>query len=80
MNKKKIDASEPYFYIALVLKGTEKQYLRLLKYISSRNGASVIYQCKSLTYLRVVKDGDVKLHVLPDNAEVAEELAGRAKA
>lgn len=79
MDKKKIDASEPYFYIALVLKGTEKQYLRLLKYIK-RNGASVIYQCKSLTYLRVVKDGDVKLHVLPGNAEVAAELTGGAKA
>ncbi|MGF3522180.1 MAG: hypothetical protein ACQXXJ_03685 [Candidatus Bathyarchaeia archaeon] len=80
MNKKKIDSSEPYFYIAIVLKGTENQYLRLLKYIHGRNGASVIYQCKSLTYLRVVKDGDVKLQVLPDNAEVAAKLTGEAKA
>jgi hypothetical protein len=27
----KSDSAEPYFYIALVLKGTEKQYLNLLK-------------------------------------------------
>jgi hypothetical protein len=52
----KQNSSEPYFYIALVIKGTEKQYLNLLKYVNNRNGAQVIYQCKSLTYLRVAKD------------------------
>jgi len=50
------DSSEPYFYIALVLKGTENQYLNLLKYVNRSNGAQVVYQCRSLTYLRVVRD------------------------
>ncbi len=54
------DSAEPYVYIALVLKGTEKQYLNLLKYVNNRNGSKVIYQCKSLTYLRVTRDGEVK--------------------
>lgn len=60
MKKKESDPSEPYFYIALVLKGSEKQYLYLLKYIQNRNGAQVIYQCKSLTYLRVTRDEGTK--------------------
>lgn len=50
------NSAEPYFYIALIIKGTEKQYLNLLKYVNNKNGAQVIYQCKSLTYLRVNKD------------------------
>ena len=57
----KSDSAEPYFYIALVLKGTEKQYLNLLKYVNNRNGSQVIYQCKSLTYLRVTRDSCSKL-------------------
>lgn len=57
----KQDSSEPYFYIGLVIKGTEKQYLNLLKYVNNRNGAKVIYQCKSLTYLRVCKDEGVNI-------------------
>ena len=61
--EKKQDSSEPYFYIALVLKGTEKQYLNLLKYVNKRNGAKVIYQCKSLTYLHVARDESVKFQV-----------------
>jgi hypothetical protein len=56
----KLNSAEPYFYIALVLKGTEKQYLNLLKYISTRNGSQVIYQCKSLTYLRITRDSDLR--------------------
>jgi hypothetical protein len=56
LKKKESNPSEPFFYIALVLKGSEKQYLNLLKYIQNRNGAQVIYQCKSLTYLRVTRD------------------------
>jgi hypothetical protein len=62
MKKKesKSDSAEPYVYIALVLKGTEKQYLNLLKYVNSRNGSQVIYQCKSLTYLRVTRDCEPK--------------------
>jgi hypothetical protein len=67
----KSDSSEPYVYIGLVLKGTEKQYLNLLKYINSRNGSNVIYQCKSLTYLKIVRDSP-KLQVI---ANVPDELA-----
>lgn len=69
--KRKADKSksaEPYVYIALVLKGTEKQYLNLLKYVNNRNGSQVIYQCKSLTYLRVTRDGGSRVkavEVLP---------------
>ncbi len=59
-NKTKSESAEPYFYIALVLKGTEKQYLNLLKYVNNRNGSQVIYQCKSLMYLRVTRDGNPK--------------------
>ena len=67
----KSDSSEPYVYIGLVLKGTEKQYLNLLKYINSRNGSNVIYQCKSLTYLKIVRNSP-KLQVI---ANVPDELA-----
>lgn len=62
----KSDSAEPYFYIALVLKGTEKQYLNLLKYVNNRNGSQVIYQCKSLTYLRVARDNCSKLKAFPN--------------
>jgi hypothetical protein len=70
MNKKqtkpnpKSDSAEPYFYMGIVLKGTEKQYLNLLKYINGRNGSKIIYQCKSLTYLRVTRDDRVKLQAV----------------
>jgi hypothetical protein len=60
MSKEQQDSSEPFFYIALVLKGTEEQYLTLLNYVNNRNGAKVIYQCKSLTYLHVARDDGVK--------------------
>ncbi len=60
MNKKEQTPNEPYFYIALVLKGTEQQYLNMLKYISNSNGAQIIYQCKSLTYLHVTRDDGIK--------------------
>jgi hypothetical protein len=73
LKKNKSDPSEPYFYVAIVLKGTEKQYLSLLKYIDSRNGAQVIYQCKSLTYLRVTRDDGVKFRA------AAPELVVEAK-
>ncbi len=80
MNEKKIGASEPYFYMAFVLKGTTKQYLRLLKYINGRNGASVIYQCRSLTYLRVVKEGDVNFGSMSVDAVAPEaKLPRRTK-
>jgi hypothetical protein len=57
----KTNAAEPYFYVALVLKGTEKQYLNLLKYVNNRNGARIIYQCKSLTYLRITREDHAQL-------------------
>jgi hypothetical protein len=60
MKKNEFDPSEPLFYIALVVRGTEKQYLSLLKYLGSRNGSRVIYQCKSLTYLNVSRDDGVR--------------------
>lgn len=67
MKKNEFGSSEPLFYIALVVKGTEKQYLSLLKYLGSRNGSKVIYQCKSLTYLRVSRDDGVRCQtVAPD--------------
>jgi hypothetical protein len=62
-NSLKSDSSEPYFYIALVLKGTEKQYLSLLRHVNNTNGAQIVYQCKSLTYLRVTRDDQAKLRV-----------------
>jgi hypothetical protein len=55
MKQTKQDSCEPYYYIGLVVRGTEKQYAQLLKYLGSRNGAQVIYQCKSLTYLHVTR-------------------------
>ena len=67
MNKKptrsnsEYQSAEPYFYIGLVLKGTEKQYLNLLKYVNNRNGAKIIYQAKSLTYLRVSRDDHIRI-------------------
>ena len=77
MNKKEKDSSEPYFYIALILKGTEKQYLNLLKYIDNRNGAHVVYQCKSLTYLHVTRDDGVKFQsAMPELLLEAEQQRG----
>jgi len=67
------DSSEPYFYIALVLKGTEKQYLNLLRYVNKQNGAKVIYQCKSLTYLHVARDDGVKFKVATPQVMVAAQ-------
>jgi hypothetical protein len=78
MNKKqtkpnpKSDSAEPYFYMGLVLKGTEKQYLNLLKYINGRNGSKIIYQCKSLTYLRVTRDDQEKLQMITPRMVAAE--------
>ncbi len=59
--KPKTNSAEPYFYIGLVLKGTEKEYVNLLKYINNRNGSQIIYQCKSLTYLRVSREDTPKI-------------------
>ncbi len=70
MKKKEMNISEPYYYIALVMKGSEKQYLNLLKYIDKRNGAQVIYQCKSLTYMRVTRDDGVKFKITEAKPEL----------
>jgi len=68
-NKSKSDSSEPYFYIALVLKGTEKQYLSLLKHVNNSNGAQIVYQCKSLAYLRVTREDQAQLR-----ADIADSV------
>lgn len=73
MKKKDSNLTEPYYYIALVLKGSEKQYLNLLKYVVSHNGAQVIYQCKSLTYLHVTRDDGVKFKVAEPDPVLAAE-------
>ncbi|MCW4003479.1 MAG: hypothetical protein NWE95_06170 [Candidatus Bathyarchaeota archaeon] len=70
----KSGSAEPYFYIALVLKGSEKQYLNLLKYVNGRNGAQVIYQCKSLTYLRVTRDSGSKRKTVRDMPSIELEM------
>jgi len=70
------NSAEPLFYVGLVLKGTEDQYVNLLKYINKRNGSQIIYQCKSLTYLRVSREDSTKLKALiahPDEL-TAEEV------
>jgi hypothetical protein len=65
MKIEKSNSSEPLFYVALILKGTEKQYINLLKYVNNRNGSKIIYQCKSLTYLHVSRDDGVKFKPIP---------------
>jgi hypothetical protein len=72
----KPDSSEPYYYIALVIKGTEKQYLNLLKYVNNKNGAQVIYQCKSLTYLRVNKDDCTNMKTVTAEAPIQIQVQG----
>jgi hypothetical protein len=61
--KQKHNSSEPLFYVALVLRSTEDQYLDLIRYIDRDNGAKLIYQCKSIAYLRVVRDDGVKCQI-----------------
>ena len=61
MEKEESISAEPQFYVALVVRGTEKQYLNLLKYVNGRNGSKIIYQCKSVKYLHVSRDDGVKL-------------------
>jgi hypothetical protein len=74
--KAKSNSAEPYYYVGIVLKGTEKQYVNLLKYINGRNGSQIIYQSKSLTYLRISRD-DPKLRAViadPDELAQSEEV------
>ncbi len=68
VKKEEPSSAEPLFYVALVIKGTEKQYLNLLKYVNNRNGSKIIYQCKSLTYLHVSRDDGVKFR--PESSEL----------
>jgi hypothetical protein len=70
------DSSEPYYYVGIVLKGTEKQYVNLLKYVNGRNGSRIIYQSKSLTYLRITRDDPAKLKaIIADPDELAAREA-----
>jgi hypothetical protein len=66
VNLKRIESgsAEPFFYVGLVLRGTERQYVNLLKYINARNGSRVIYQSKSLTYLRIAREDSVKVQAV----------------
>jgi len=74
MRKKtrKLDPEEPLFYMAFVLKGTEQQYLNLLRYIKRRNRAQMIYQCRSLTYLYITREDPQKRELAPH--EVPAEM------
>jgi hypothetical protein len=78
MNKNQTNANEPYFFIALVIKGTEKHYLDLLNYMKTCNGSKIVYQCKSLTYLHVTRDDGVKVEV--ETPELMVESAQRGRA
>lgn len=71
--KQKTNSAEPYYYVGIVLKGTEKQYVNLLKYINGRNGSQIIYQSKSLTYLRITREDPAQLRaIIADPDELAE--------
>ncbi|MCW4014947.1 MAG: hypothetical protein NWF06_01115 [Candidatus Bathyarchaeota archaeon] len=59
------DTAEPFFYMAFVLKGTAQQYLDLLKYAKKQNGARIIYQNRSLTYLYISNKDPKKCKTAP---------------
>lgn len=82
MNKKveKPNSYEPMFYMAFVLNGTEQQYVDLLRYVKEQNGAQLIYQCRSLTYLYISREQPEKhrMHVSPIPPEpIVEEECRR---
>lgn len=56
MKTEKANQIETYYYIALVLRGSEKQYLDLMGHLSNQDSAKIVYQRKALTYLRIVSD------------------------
>jgi hypothetical protein len=60
------DKDEPFFYMAFVLKGTADQYLDLLKYAKKQNGAKIIYQNRSLTYLYISNKNPKKTNAAPE--------------
>ena len=59
------DKDEPFFYMAFVLKGTAEQYLDLLNYAKKQNGAKIIYQNRSLTYLYISNKNPQKSKTAP---------------
>lgn len=59
------DKDEPFFYMAFVLKGTADQYLDLLTYAKKQNGAKIIYQNRSLTYLYISNKNPKKSKTVP---------------
>jgi hypothetical protein len=59
------DKDEPFFYMAFVLKGTADQYLDLLDYAKEQNGAKIIYQNRSLTYLYISNKDPKKSKTAP---------------
>jgi len=67
------DKDEPFFYMAFVLKGTAKQYLDLLRYAKTKNGAKIIYQNRSLTYLYITNKDPKKNE--PASTESVTELS-----
>ena len=64
-NKPIGDKDEPFFYMAFVFKGTADQYLNLLKYAKKQNGAKIIYQNRSLTYLYITNKEPKKNKMVP---------------
>ncbi len=62
------DKDEPHFYMAFVLKGNADQYLDLLKYVKKQNGAKLIYQNRSLTYLYISNQNHKQTTVSPPQA------------
>lgn len=64
-NKAIGDKDEPFFYMAFVFKGTADQYLDLLKYAKKQNGAKIIYQNRSLTYLYITNKEPRKTKTVP---------------
>ena len=71
------DKDEPFFYMAFVLKGTADQYLDLLDYAKEQNGAKIIYQNRSLTYLYISNKNPQKSKTAPPEFPV--ELASPTK-
>jgi hypothetical protein len=61
---------EQYYYIALVLKGSEKQYLSLLNLLNNPEEPKILYQKKSLTYLRVVENCEKREDAIKSAEEV----------
>ncbi|MFA5364933.1 MAG: hypothetical protein WC325_07125 [Candidatus Bathyarchaeia archaeon] len=59
------DEDEPFFYMAFVFKGTTDQYIDLLKYAKKQNGAQVIYQNRSLTYLYITNKDPKRTKTAP---------------